>query len=74
MKNEKKKDFDEKEIIKLVENFMIVDKKIDIISMMFADYQDHFYLIIFRKLKMMNFYLINKNNIHFNLIILYLLY
>ena len=27
MKNEKKKDFDEKEIIKLVENFMIVDKK-----------------------------------------------
>ena len=34
----KKKDFDEKEIIKLVENFMIVDKKIDIISMMFADY------------------------------------
>jgi hypothetical protein len=38
MKNEKKKDFDEKEIIKLVENFMIVDKKIDIISMMFADY------------------------------------
>ena len=27
MKNEKKKDFDEKEIIKLVENCLIVDRK-----------------------------------------------